>query len=507
MQIKIIRPVHFGVVIILIIGSLIVSPATTTATPSAPDQPDSIHYYLPIITKSSPPSIFGAETWTLSSNKSVPMADQADLYWVRNFLFPWDLIEATPGVYDWSQVDEAGLLGASSRGLSVIATIKFTPSWAQKVVPYACGPIRADAFDEFARFVQEVVRRYSQYPYNLKTIQFGNEPDVGPELVGTSYRNIFGCWGDETDYYYGGGYYAEMLKVVYPAIKAVNPSVQVMIGGLLQAQDPTNPAYPHQPSRFFEGIIRNHGAKYFDIVSFHAYPSWTENAGLSWDDGHDWWVNRGGLVVGKISYLREVMDTYETLYGYPIDKPIVQTEGALNCYYSETTGDHCDVSTRLQKFYQAQADYGVILFTRNWAQGLLGTVWYTIESPGWQYSSLLYSDGTAKPVYYAVAFLRNELRSAWFTQQITIGNYDPRQLQAYEFTSYAKRIWVLWVADLCRESDATCVELEPQSVPVTITLPSGWQRVLNVYGEPTIPVTNGKITILDNRPIYIEIAP
>ena len=35
------------------------------------------------------------------------------------------------------------------------------------------------------------------------------------------------------DPYYGGGYYAEMLKIVYPQIKAADPEAQILIGGLL----------------------------------------------------------------------------------------------------------------------------------------------------------------------------------------------------------------------------------------------------------------------------------
>ncbi len=53
---------------------------------------------------------------------------------------------------------------------------------------------------------------------------------------------IFGCWGDPNDKtYYGGEYYAEMLKRAYPAVKAANPQAIVLNGGLLLDCDPRYP--------------------------------------------------------------------------------------------------------------------------------------------------------------------------------------------------------------------------------------------------------------------------
>ncbi len=511
---RLLKSINILVLIAFLSGSLFLNTLLTRAQPDAISLLVDPTTFLPLIHRNIGTPIFGAETWSLSSSKSMPMADNADIHWLRNFAIPWDLIEASPGIYNWSYVDEAGLLNATARGMTVIAIVKYTPSWAQKVPPYACGAIKQDALDEFAVFLQQVVRRYSNYPYNLKYIELGNEPDVAPELVGTNYRSDFGCWGDPYDQYYGGGYYAEMLKTVYPAIKAINPMVQVLIGGLLLAHDPTLPTSP-LPSEFFEGILANHGAKYFDIVSFHTYASWTEEVGVSVEESYADWAHRGGMIEGKVSYLREAMDRYELLYGYPIDKPIIQTEAALNCYpYPVPEGFplYCDDPVRVPKFHEAQSEYVIGLFVRNLARGLLGTIWYTVEGPGWRNSSLLFNDGTPKPVYHALYFLRNELRDAQFSSQLTIGSYDPKELKAYEFKSAAKRIWVLWVGDLCMEDIVapinpyqTC-EIDPEVEPPTITLPVGWIRVLDKYGSVIQPV-NGTITLINTSPIYIELAP
>ncbi len=100
--------------------------------------------------------------------------------------------------------------------------------------------LRADQsrqYGRFAAFLSEVVKRYSQPPYNVRYWEIGNEPDtpIGPD-------SGFGCWGVNGDPYFGGGAYGNMLKAVYPAIKAANPQVQVLNGSLLLDRPNTPPA-------------------------------------------------------------------------------------------------------------------------------------------------------------------------------------------------------------------------------------------------------------------------
>jgi hypothetical protein len=121
-------------------------------------------------------------------------------------------------------------------------------------------------FIGFAQFVAEAVERYSQPPYDVRYWEIWNEPDVGLGVIPA--QSGFGCWGDPDDPYFGGGYYAEMLKVVYPVIKQVNPEIIVLIGGLLLDCDPVDP--PESPpgsgilkdcssAKFFQGILEEGG--------------------------------------------------------------------------------------------------------------------------------------------------------------------------------------------------------------------------------------------------------
>jgi hypothetical protein len=120
------------------------------------------------------------------------------------------------------------LIEASDRGLNIILIIRSTPSWAQKRSGVSCGAVKFEKLSAFSKFVGDAVARYSNPPYNVKYWELGNEPDIDPSLVPSD--NPFGCWGDDTDLYYGGGYYAEMLKQIYPVIKAADPEAHVLIG-------------------------------------------------------------------------------------------------------------------------------------------------------------------------------------------------------------------------------------------------------------------------------------
>ncbi len=515
------RSFILAMLVIILITGFLFSPAQGLSLSSTVSQNNDTTTYLPlIITLNKPhPSTFGVEAISLSLSKPIiPLTANANFYWLRYFAFDWDQIEAVRGVYNWSSVNEAELAVAGAYEFSMIATVKYTPSWAQKRPPFTCGAIKETEFNRFAAFLQEVVRRYSKSPYNIRYIQIGNEPDVDPKDVAWP-RSPFGCWGDAQDYYFGGGYYAKMLKVVYPAIKAVNPDVKVVIGGLLLDINPELNGFTEaerRPGRFFEGILRNNGAndgyKYFDIVAFHGYPIWTIKTGLSSEFENPKWPHPDGMIAGKIDFLRKVMEDVGNEIHQTINKPFIQTEAALRCWTNKDNVSQCKDEVDRARFFQDQANYGVTLYTRNLVEGLQATIWYTIDDSGWGYTSLLNGNGTPKPVYNSLKFLIQQLDGTTFYSRITLDDYDPKKLPVYEFRSANKRLWVLWIADLCYEDPNSnayphqSCEINPEVEDTIITLPQGWTRVMDRDGDIIQPVNN-QIVINNNRPYYIEFVP
>jgi hypothetical protein len=440
--------------------------------------------FLPLTMRNYPPPlpIFGAEIRGWQNQEVADLAAEADLYWLRTNAFNWDSIEPVrtdPPTYDWDQVYDHKLNVAAAMGMQVIATVKFAPEWARQLPDYPCSPVAESALQAYAQFLNALVKQYSQPPFNVKYWELGNEPDA-PPISTLGSEQIFGCWGDPGDDYYGGGYYGEMLKIAYPAIKSADPQAQVLIGGLLLDCDPTHPPVGKdcKSAKFLEGILRNGGGNYFDVVSFHGYPPYDGSSsnlgGLYYDEHFPSWESRGGVVLGKADYIREVLANYGFV------KPVMHTEGSLICSESNP---NCNPPG--EEFYESQADYVVWLYIRNWAAGLKATIWYQFTGPGWRYGGMLDENQQPKPAYYALDFLTQELAEASYVRQIT----QFSSLRAFEFSAPSKKIWVMWA---------------PDEVPHTITLPSGANKVYDKYGNDITPLDS---QIAVSSPIYVELTP
>ena len=432
--------------------------------------------FLPLIAKEypPPPPIFGVQMRAINETYGLSKAVDADVHWVRYQAFAWDEIElmrTDPPTYDWSAVDETSLRNAYENGMTVIATVQYAPAWAQKYAGSACGPIRADRLDEYAQFLSALVNRYKNPPYKVKYWELGNEPDA-PVSSG---RNVFGCWGQEGDPYYGGATYGQMLRRAYPVIKTADPLAQVLIGGLLLDCDPTHPP-PGQDctsGRFLEGILSVGGGDDFDIVSYHGYALY--NGSINQDEQHPHWRHRGGVVLGKADYIREVLSAHN------VDKPLMHTEGSLICPPENTV--HCNPPDAT--FEKKQAEYAVWLYVRNWAEGIVSTVWYQFDGPGWRYSGMLDQNQAPKPVYSAFDFMTEQLGDAWYEGPVT--RYS--QIKGYSFGAPGKRIWVL---------------LPPDWTIWNVALPGDVTRVYDTFGKDITPA-GSNVTL--KGPTYVELAP
>ncbi|MEJ2207683.1 MAG: cellulase family glycosylhydrolase, partial [Anaerolineae bacterium] len=249
-----------------------------------PEQTDASRIYLPALFHRYPwISPFGVEskytmTWPLLMTKAVDLRAN----WVRlNQRISWrDLQPAEGAAIDWSQLAdfEDELRALKANGMTPMVIVDNHPEWAT-IEAYGadgqrswCAAIRPDKYNAFAQFMRELVTRYKVDEFDVHYWELGNEPDVDPALVKGS--SNFGCWGDIDDPYYGGEVYGEMLKVVTPAIRSEDPRARLMVGGLLLDRPLTTDPNLGRPELFLEGILRAGGGDYFDILAFHAYPSY-----------------------------------------------------------------------------------------------------------------------------------------------------------------------------------------------------------------------------------------
>ncbi len=420
--------------------------------------------------------LMGVEAHQPEKDQVLALLSDSGTQIVRYGSVIWYMVEPLEGEYNWAalqNIDNA-LQKLAAQNFNVILIVRGTPGWAQKVHGAACGPISQEKFAAFADFMMELVRRYSVPPYNVKYWEIGNEPDIAPELVAPD--SGFGCWGDSQDILYGGGHFAEMLKVVYPAIKSIDPEAQVMIGGLLMDCDPDYPPEGKDclPTRFFDGILAAGGADMFDIVNFHGYLPFTQKS-LSLETDFPGWNDRGGVVVGKINYLRAVMQQYG------VDKPIFLTESSLNC--PEWNKTNC--SPPDETFFDTQADYVVRLFVRNWAMDVAGSIWFQFEGQGWRYSNLVGSDfDYPNPAYRSFKYLNEKLENMVYTGKTPF----QEEVDGYIFTGDDHQTWVVWSKD---ES------------PQWIELPQGFLSAHDKFGQE-ISLQGSQMQVLS--PVYLDIA-
>ena len=267
--------------------------------------------------------------------------------WIRTSI-NWAEVEETKGTYTWNINFSTDLEFLNTINTKVIVVIKMTPIWA-RTDSRSCSRIREENIPDFVNFIRQVLIKYP----TIKYIEIWNEQDVE---IGVD--DYYGCWGDHTELYYGGEYYATIINSVYTTLKPLYLDVQFIYGGL------ANPI-----GNYLEGSLIA-GAK-FDILSFHYY---------------SWFSNQDKTIKDEVQFLRDVLKKYNK------EVPIILTETSLLCAEGAT---YCD-----QDFLIAQANYVDKIEQEVREERLIGWIWYALPATGWNNSGLLFNDGIPKPAYY-----------------------------------------------------------------------------------------------------------
>lgn len=346
---------------------------------------------------------YGVQIWWANSTTLNRMTGMGTR-WVRLPL-SWRSIEpenTTPENYTWSAGFEQQLIALSAAHIRVILQFGDNPSWA---ATYLNGPIDLVEIGQVTEFMQAVVARYSQPPYNVKYWEIYNEPDNGNVLYAEQGAGYFG---------YTPEAYVDILEAIYQPVKAADPSAQVLLGGL---------AYDAWPDPFVEDfldqVLINGGAAYFDQMNFHYYMAFSAN----WEPyGHD--------ILGKLAYL------HDKLAEYGVDKPFVCTETG---WYSNLGS-----SKEIQSRYVVQA------FVRGMTTDMDVLIWFMlVDNPNDLYASgLLDHHLNPKPSYYAYQTLTTQMFGAEYIRTLDPAQTGSDQMEAYEFaTPTGCTIVIAWTND------------------------------------------------------------
>jgi hypothetical protein len=423
--------------------------------------------------------VMGIELYQVTPGGGVELAQQAGAFWTRRNALLWSDVEPEKGNRNWAALAELEkeMITASESGLQLILIVRSTPGWAQALTGSKCGPIAPDSLADFAAFMFDAVQRFSPPPYNVKYWELGNEPDI--PYLGFDPESQFGCWGDPDNPYFGGTYYADMLKAVYPQVKAADSQAQVLVGGLLLDCDPTNPPETSAgsgqlkdctSSNFLEGVLINDGGEYFDGVSFHAYDYYQGGLGkYSNSNWHSAWNTTGPVLIAKARYLSDLLGRY----GYP-DKFLIDTELALLC-----GRDGSEPECQAPEYEKTKASYVAQAYSSTAAQRLLGSLWYNLF--GWRGSGLITASAQPLEAYDAFAASARFLEGAAFTGKVE----QFPGVTGYAFDRIGERLWILW-------------SLDGQDHPIHLDqLPAA---IVDVGGN-TIPVSQDiTVTVM---PVYI----
>jgi len=176
--------------------------------------------------------------------------------WIR-FDIKWSIVEENRGTFDWTIYDRL-ISAARKRGLSIVANLAYTPSWARPsgATDDKFAPVDVE---DFANFAQAAARRYA--PQGVLVYEIWNEP------------NLSAFWKPAPD----AVRYTALLKAAYPAIKRASAATVVLAGAFSPAGGYNDPSCGAGTTsninalNFLETMYANGAKGHFDALSHHPY--------------------------------------------------------------------------------------------------------------------------------------------------------------------------------------------------------------------------------------------
>jgi hypothetical protein len=205
------------------------------------------------------------QTWT-STNLNRQLDDYGRIHarWIRHD-FAWDAIQPLQATFNWGGFDQL-VSAARARNINVIATITYTPAWANG--GHNDHHYQPSSASQFAQFAGQVAARYA--PQGVHTYEIWNEPNIG-------------FWQPVPNPLY----YAQVLCASYQAIHSADPEAVVITGGTSPAADSSTTV---SPQTWLSKLYTNGARSCFDAVGHHPYvdsSSTHGDLGNAWDLMYD----------------------------------------------------------------------------------------------------------------------------------------------------------------------------------------------------------------------------
>jgi hypothetical protein len=303
--------------------------------------------------------------------------------------------------YDWSRWDEQ-VNHAASVGLTVVLQLGGAPAWAQRCAAPAGYPIATCDPDPaaLAAFATAAARHFNGSVPGVPIVRYWqilNEPNLS--LFFLPQYDTSGKLVSPT-------LYRALINASYAAIKAVNPSNLVILGGLGPI---AVPKYTIGPMAFARELLCMKGRKkpkktpgtceggvHFDIFAMQPYTT----GGPTHEGGPD------DVEIGDLPKLKELIkaaDKAGRIKGAYKHTPLWITEFSWDTKPPDPGGLAMKIATR----WVSEALYV------SWKAGVSNFFWYSLRDavpgPGHNYknpyeSGLYQSDGRPKPILTAFRF-------------------------------------------------------------------------------------------------------
>jgi hypothetical protein len=304
------------------------------------------------------PGVVSDLSWGISSadkQKTATAMVDAGVRWTRIGI-GWHDMEPSKGSYSsWNlQDDDAAVQAAHNAGVKIVLDVLETPQWASGSTNKYAAPKNPQDLADFMSFLA------NRYQGKVQAYEIWNE------------ENISRFWPSGPN----AAAYTQLLKASYPAIKAADPSAQVVFGGVS-----TND-YPYIEAAYAAGA-----KGYFDVMAVHPYTCKSPDS-----------YSLNGSRISQYSYLgyREV---HNSMVAAGDNKPIWFTEMG----WSSRSGSPCTAVDE-----QTQASY----LTRAYQLAeqdpyVQVALWYMFREVSWSGSTdvdgygLMHNDFTPKPAYSA----------------------------------------------------------------------------------------------------------
>ncbi|WP_328875206.1 cellulase family glycosylhydrolase [Streptomyces sp. NBC_00287] len=298
--------------------------------------------------------------------------------WVRADLAWGDIQPDGPDRHRWYVFDRV-VRAASERSLSVLPVLAYTPKWARPAgcAGDNCAPADPEAF---AAFVAKAATRYA--PEGIHTWEIWNEP------------NIQDFWRPAPD----ATAYTTLLRTTSRALRQVDPSAYVILGGLAVANTRNGDI---SPADFLAAVAARGGNRLVDAVGYHPYTypqlaSAPSSSATAWQ-GID--ASQDSLHGILSAHGTPDLPVWITEFGAPTNGPGRASDGRRGATGATTT----HVTEKQQAAIAADA---VPMAART--PRVRALIWYTDRDQSTDTSSrenffgLRRADGSAKPAFEAL---------------------------------------------------------------------------------------------------------